>query len=118
MQVGFQIDSVTYRIHHAQTQMHFLNIDSSATIEGVEPLDGRVNFLVGMNAANWKTGIETYRRLVYRGLYPGIDASYGCQNGALESEFVVAPSSSAAQIRLRYENATRVSIEPNGDLDS
>jgi hypothetical protein len=116
MRVGFRIDSVTYRIHGAQTHMRFVNADSRVTIDGVEPLGGRVNFLVGKNSASWKTGIETYRRIVYRGLYPGIEASYAGAHGEIKSEFVVAPNSSAAQIRLRYEDASSVSIESNGDL--
>ena len=89
-------------------------VTRAATIEGREGMAGRVNFLIG-ERADWNTGIATYRRIVYRSLYPGIDASYACEQG-IKSEFVVAPHADPSLIRLRYEDASSVSIDPNGDL--
>jgi len=117
VQAAFHLDSVTYKIHEAQTTMRFLGADSRVNIEGADAMDARVNFLLGADTAKWKTGIATYQRIVYRNLYPGIDANYRCEHGTIKSEFVVAPHSGVEQIRLRYENASRVSIEPNGDLE-
>ena len=74
------------------------------------------NFLIGDDPAAWRTGLPTYRGIVYRGLYPGIDMTYNGRDPKIESEFLVAPGANPDQIRLEYPDAGHVSVDANGDL--
>ena len=59
---------------------------------------------------------NTYRRIKYRDLYPGIDLSYAAAGRRIKSEFVVRPGADPAQIRLVYQGANRISVGAGGDL--
>jgi hypothetical protein len=114
--VAFQSDSVTFGIHGAPINVHFAGANAGVTIEGSEPLPGKANFLIGRSSKVWKQGIPTYSRILYRGLYAGVDVTYGGSGRRLKSEFTVAPGADPSQILLEYEGADRVTIDANGDL--
>ena len=78
-------------------------------------LPGKVNYLVG-DAANWRTGIPTYSRVRYRGVWPGIDVVYYGAEGRLEYDFIVAPGADPRRIEVRYEGARRLRLDARGDL--
>ena len=113
---AFRADSVTVQIHGAPIRVRFAGSNADVTIEGAEPLPGTANFLIGNNSKNWKQGIPTYHKVLYRGLYRGVDLTYGGFGQRLKSEFTVAPGADPGRILLEYEGADRVSIDSNGRL--
>lgn len=64
----------------------------------------------------WRTGLSSFRRVVYDDLWPGIDLVYRASVGRLKYEFVVAPGADPTRIRLRYRGAQRVAIDAAGAL--
>src|SRR5579862_4408657 len=116
MRVGFKRDSVTFQIHGSSMPLRFPGADSHVKIVASEPIGGKANFLLGQNAGRWHTGVELYHRIVYRGLYPGVDLTYKGTGGRIKSEFVVAPGANPHLIRLAYLTAERVKVDSNGDL--
>lgn len=87
----------------------------TAVAEGVEPLAGRVNYLLGNDPALWHTNVPTYGGVIERGAYPGIDAVYRGSGGELEYDFVVTAGASANVIDLRTADAT-LSLDRAGNL--
>src|SRR6185312_8809427 len=83
--------------------------------EALDPLPGRVNYLVGRQS-EWRRNIPTYARVRYRGLYPGIDLVYYGRDGALEYDFAVAAGADPRQIRLAFPGARGLSLDAAGDL--
>lgn len=65
----------------------------------------------------WKTGLATYAKVVYRDLWPGVDAIYGGTERQLKYSFVVHPGADAAQIRLAYRGTTGARVTPGGILE-
>jgi hypothetical protein len=63
----------------------------------------------------WKTGLQTYSRVVYRDLWPGIDLEYSGTVNQLKYQFVVHPGADPAQIRMAYRGAD-VTINEAGQL--
>jgi hypothetical protein len=63
----------------------------------------------------WKTGLKTYSRIVYRDLWPGIDLEYSGTVNRLKYQFVVHPGADPAQIRLAYRGAD-LTIDEAGQL--
>lgn len=86
------------------------------TLTGEEMLPGKVNYLIGDQPANWRTGISTYAKVRQTAAYPGIDLVYYGNQSQLEFDFVVAPGASPAAIQLGFAGQRRLSIASNGDL--
>lgn len=82
---------------------------------GMDPLAGRVNYLLG-SEAEWVTDVPTYGSVRYEGIYPGIDLVYHGQSGQLEYDFVVAPGADASAIGLRFSGIDGMRLRDNGDL--
>ncbi len=82
-----------------------------------QPLPGVVNYLIGNDPAQWRTGVRTFARVRYAGVYPGVDLVYYGTQGRLEYDFAVAPGASAAPIRLAFAGAEVVHVDARGDLE-
>jgi hypothetical protein len=61
----------------------FVGQRPDAPLSALEPLDSRVNYLVG-DRALWRTDIPEYGRVQRTGIYPGIDLVYYGKEGQLE----------------------------------
>lgn len=85
-------------------------------LTGDARLPGVVNRYVG-GAQQWKTGIETYGRVVAEQVRPGIDVVYYGNQRQLEYDFVVAPGANPAHAAMEIQGAERLEIEAaTGDL--
>ncbi|MEP6962168.1 MAG: SBBP repeat-containing protein, partial [Acidobacteriota bacterium] len=111
----FSRDSATFYIHQVRLRTEFVGAKASA-LDGLGQLPATANFLLGADPSNWRTGLPTYRGVIYRRLYPGIDATYGSTGQRLKSEFLVAAGADPRQIRIRYPDARDLQIEPDGSL--
>jgi len=96
--------------------MAFRGANRQAQISGQEELSGKVNYFIGDDPGKWRTNIATYGRVLYRGLYPGIDLAYYGLHGQLEYDFVVSPGADPRRIVLTFKGAERVDIDAHGDL--
>jgi hypothetical protein len=83
---------------------------------GDEPLPGKVNYFIGNDPAKWQSGIATYGRVKYAGVYPGVDLIYYGNQRQLEYDFVVAPKADTRPIRLHFDGAAKLSLNGDGDL--
>jgi hypothetical protein len=90
--------------HWSQTgavlSMRLVGASSQAKVTGFDSLPGRVNYFIGKDPAEWRTNIPTYSRVLYRGVYPGVDLVYYGKSGQLEYDFVVAPGADPGAITL------------------
>jgi len=82
---------------------------------GKQPRPGRVNYLVG-DASRHRHDVPTFGRVVYRGVYRGIDLAYHGSRGALEYDFELAPYADPSAIRLELRGARDVRIDARGRL--
>ena len=76
----------------------------------------QTNYLLGNNPASWRTHVPNYARVLYPGLYPGIDAVFYGNGERLEHDFVVAPGADPRQIRMRLSSKARTSLSKKGVL--
>src|SRR5690348_15718220 len=68
----FAPEDIFFRGQGALVRAHFLAVEPGVRIEGIEPLPGHVNFLIGAEDS-WQLGVPVYSGVAYRGLYSGID---------------------------------------------
>ena len=64
----------------------------------------------------WKTGLPTFREVIYKGIWPGIDLVYSGPVNKLKYEFRVSPGADPGRIRFRIRGAKGIHIEDGGSL--
>src|SRR5439155_22827972 len=100
----------------AVVRMQLAGANPSPQVEGTDPLPGTSNYLLGNDAASWRTGVPTYAKVKYGDVYPGVDLIYYGNPQQLEYDFVLAPGASTYQIEMQISGADRLRLEPSGDL--
>lgn len=107
---------VVFRIHHVGFELRFLNCAREIEPEGEDPQPTRVNYLIGNRPELWWTDRPTFRTLVYKQIYPGIDVRFRFSGLRVKSEFVIAPGADARLIRLRYSGLGSPHLDRQGSL--
>jgi hypothetical protein len=99
-------------------RLRWIGAGAAARITAEGELAGRSHHLVGNDPAEWRTGIASYARVRYRGIYPGIDLVFYGDPRQLEHDFIVAPGADPRAIRLGVSGggASRPAIDAAGDL--
>jgi hypothetical protein len=89
--------------------LRFVHANPGVQLEARSKLPAKVNYLIGRDPANWRTGLPTYRELVYRNLWPGIDLHLQGEPGRLKYEFQVQAGADPSRILVTYQGARGVS---------
>lgn len=84
--------------------------------EALDRLPGMTNYLSGIDPSRWQTGVAQYRRVRYRGVYPGVDVAYYGSGRLLEYDFELHPGAEASAIRLAFDGVDSVRIASGGNL--
>ena len=100
----------------ALLRMSLLGAAGEPRAEGLEELPGKVNYMLGDDAGGWRTNVSAYRRVKYGAVYPGVDMIYYGNQRQLEYDFVLAPGADYRAIRLRFDGAGALKVDPLGDL--
>ncbi|MET0648126.1 MAG: SBBP repeat-containing protein [Pyrinomonadaceae bacterium] len=97
-------------------RMRLVGADASAPAKGLGELAGKMNYLVGDDSSQWRTGVPTFGRVRYAEVYPGVDVVYYGNQRQLEYDFYVAPGSDPRSVSLTFDGADRVEVDGRGDL--
>lgn len=99
-----------------ELRLEFAGANPAARISGLGEMPGRVNYFLGNDASQWRTGVPLFARVRVEQLYPGVDLIYYGNERRLEYDFVVAPHADAGNIILRFSGADRILVNTDGDL--
>ncbi|MFP5319685.1 MAG: SBBP repeat-containing protein [Acidimicrobiia bacterium] len=86
-----------------------------ADIVGVDRLAGTVSRFGGNDPSAWRAAIDTFAKVHYRDVYPGVDLVFHGHGRHVEHDFVVAPGVDPAAIGFSLSGGT-VRLDPGGDL--
>ena len=92
-------------------RLKFLGANAQAAIDGADPMPGKVNYLIGNDPAQWRTGLPTYGQVRVCGVYPGIDVVYYGNQHHLEYDFTIAPGADPAVIAFQLECVDKISLD-------
>ena len=95
--------------------LEFLNANPRVCPVGEEKSGAVVSYFRG-KPQEWRTGLATFSRIIYRNLWPGIDLVYRGTVNRLKYEFVVHPGADPSKIRLAYRGAERLAVDDDGRL--
>jgi len=116
MTAYFTPDEVVVDLRGAAVRMRYLGANVSPGLDGLDPQEGRVNYLIGNDPSQWKTDIPLYGRVAYKDLYPGIDMVYSSHTRLLKSEFVVAPGADPSRIQIAYTGVESLRLDDRGGV--
>jgi hypothetical protein len=97
-------------------QMQFVGAAAQAGIHGDGELSGKINYLVGNNPVQWRSGVPTFARVRVSGIYPGINLVYYGNQQQVEYDFNLAAGVSPDAIAIRFSGADKVSVDGQGAL--
>lgn len=80
------------------------------------PLPGVIHYLRGADPSSFLTGIPTWSRVRWPDAWPGVDIVFGSRAGHLSYDFILSPGADPGQVRIAFEGAAGVDIDPGGDL--
>jgi hypothetical protein len=100
----------------AVLRMKLVGSNERAAAEGSDELIGKVNYFTGNDSSRWRTEIQTFGRVSYGEVYPGIDVVYYGNQRQLEYDFRVAPGVDAQAVKLEFKGADKVEVNQAGDL--
>ena len=83
-----------------------VGLDQAATV---------YNYFVG-ERSNWHTGVPTFQKVGYPGLYEGIDLYTWGRRDNLKYEFHCAPGADWRQIQVQYQGTEGLSLDGLGNL--
>jgi len=115
----FTPDGITFRLKGKDrawvVKLEFAGANPDVRPRGEDRQEAVFSYFRG-SEKDWTTGLETFSKVVYESLWPGIDLVYRGTVNRLKYEFVVAPGKDPATIRLRYRGASTVSATDNRGL--
>ena len=83
---------------------------------GTDLAPGVTNYLIGSDSSQWRRGVQSFGKVRYPALYPGIDLVFYGNQQQLEYDFVVAPGGDPKNIRLHVSGGDALRIDSGGNL--
>jgi uncharacterized protein (TIGR03437 family) len=96
-------------------RMALRGANRATKVTGADKLAGVSNYYIGGDTSKWRSGITTYGKVKYQGIYPGVDAVFYGNQRQLEYDFVVAPGADPRQISLALTGAAP-SLDSDGNV--
>jgi hypothetical protein len=100
----------------AAVQMRFVGANERAQISGAEQLAGKINYLIGNDPAQWRSGVPTFGSVRVAEIYQGINLIYHGNRQQLEYDFTIAPGANPDAIKLQFDGAEKISVGAQGEL--
>lgn len=90
--------------------------NAAPAVSGEISLPTKVNYFIGRDPKRWRTNVETFAKIRYRNVYPGIDLVYYGNGGRIEYDFELAPGADARKIRFAVQGADKMRLDAAGNL--
>ena len=103
------------KLVESDLRVKFLGANSHPKFVALNPLAGRVNYLIG-DPSKWHRSIPTFGRVEMAGVYPGIDVIYYGNPGTMECDIVAAPGADLSKVRLALEGPAKTTLDSWGNV--
>ncbi|MFN7153252.1 MAG: IPTL-CTERM sorting domain-containing protein [Acidovorax sp.] len=88
---------------------------AGATPQGAQASPTVYHWLVG-DRTQWQTGLKSYGSVVYRGVWPGVDAVFAGDAGGFKYQFELVAGADPQRVVWRVDGADGVSLQADGSL--
>ncbi len=90
--------------------------NSNPTIEAHDMQPGIYNYFLGSHPEEWATHVTSYKEVVYRDVWKGVDLKLFANGTNLEEEFIVHAGANPRSVQLAYEGIDSLSLADDGSL--
>lgn len=87
-----------------RVDMDWLNTNANSFIQKGEPLQGHNNYYMTV-CPDGITNVKSYKDVIYKNIYNGIDLCYYSKEDHLKYDFIVRPNSDYKQIEIKVNGA-------------
>lgn len=94
-----------------------INANKHPEIIAEDLQEGKVNYFIGNDPKRWKTNIPTYKTVVYKEIYKGIDMKFYGNNSRMEYDIIVKPGADPSKVRFSYKGIGGLRVTEEGDLE-
>lgn len=94
-----------------------MRVEGAASVDprGVSALAGRSNYFVGQDPKHWRAGVQTFAKVRYEAILPGVDAVYyGAEGRDLEYDLLLARGVDPSTLQLTFGGISGIEVEPSG----
>jgi hypothetical protein len=99
----------------ATVDLRFVGAAPNPSARAVERLRGVSHYYTGEDRRKWVRDVPHFGRVVYDGVWPGVDVAFHATGSDLEYDFIVASGADPARIALAMDGDPHVD-ERSGDL--
>src|SRR5688572_19941052 len=80
----FRADCVSMETGESPVELRFAGASRTARFEPLDATSDQTFYILGSDPSRWMRNVPHYRRLAWRGVYPGIDVVFYGSGGKLE----------------------------------
>jgi Beta-propeller repeat/Abnormal spindle-like microcephaly-assoc'd, ASPM-SPD-2-Hydin len=106
----------TKQVQNTTLQFRLVGAARTPLAVGEDPQPGKVNYFIGNDPEKWHTNVQTYAKVRYKNVYPGIDLVYYGSHRQLEYDFAISPGADPSRIQFEIKGAQQIQIDAQGDL--
>src|ERR1700722_6885205 len=106
----------TKQVQNTTLQFRLVGAAQTPLAVGEDPQPGKVNYFIGNDPEKWHTNVQTYAKVRYRNVYPGIDLVYYGSHRQLEYDFAISPGADPSRIQFEIKGAKQIHLDSQGDL--
>jgi len=96
-------------------RMKLLDANQRTIVSGQEELPGKSHYFIGNDPSKWCTNVRQFAKVLYQGVYPGVDLVYYSHQQELEYDFILKPGADPRRILLAIKGADGLRLE-HGDI--
>src|SRR5713101_6009687 len=97
-------------------RVRLVGANAQAKIEGLDPLPGHVNYLIGPDSKKWHRAVPLFGHVRSHEVYPGADIAYYGTLDALEYDISAGPGADVSKIKFAVEGPANTALSDAGDL--
>ena len=96
--------------------LQFVGAAAAPKISGEAEQPGKINYLMGSNPSDWRSGISTFGKVRLENVYSGVNAVFYGNQQRLEYDLDLAAGVNPDTIAVRFEGAQKISVNAQGEL--
>ena len=108
---GARLTPTTGERQSRTVRLRMAGTTAAPTLTAQDELPGKAHYVTGNDPSAWLRDVPMYRRVVYRGVYPGTDLVFHGTHGAAEFDFVVAAGADPRMIRFEIAGADTIRLD-------
>lgn len=98
----------TYTYH--AVQLSFVNCNQNANIQQSDSNLFYENYFIGKDPAKWASHVKSFKEIVYKNLYQGIDVRYCSEKNNFRFDFMINPNANLNQLVMNFAGQNHLKV--------